>query len=135
METQISNLRSGKKNQILNPQIDYTQFPKSSTHNAHSGSNYKDVMEVWGKVTKENPTSMEAIVKGIKVDLIANWSVSGKSVSYTGNISKETLEEVFGLKSSEKNEPYISIQDANDIVVSNGKNSLKYICPSLIKIL
>lgn len=135
MKTQISNLRSGFKNQILNPQIDYTTLPDTTSHVGHSGSNQNDVEKVWKQVIAEHPEIMKVVVKGVEVDMKANWSLSRKSVSYWGNISKEDLEDKFYLKASKKETPSISIQHGNIIVVSNGKNSFSHICPSLIKIL
>ncbi len=125
MKTQISQLRSGTKNQILNPEIDYS----------HSGSNNSDVESIWKRIIDENPDTMKIIVKGIEVDLKANWSLSCKSVTYWGNISKEDLEDKFGLKASKKETPSISIQHGNIVIVSNGKNSFIHVCPSLIKII
>ena len=135
MKTQISQLRSGTKNQILNPEMDYSQLPKATSHVGHSGSNQNDVESIWKRITDENPETMKVIVKGIEVELKANWSLSRKSVSYWGSISKEDLEDKFSLKSSKKETPSISIQYGNIIVVSNGKNSFTHICPSLIEIL
>lgn len=134
MRTQISQLRSGTKNQILNPKVDYSQLAKATSHNGHSGSNHADVESIWNRVKDENPETMSIIVKGIKVELTANWSLSRKSVSYSGSISNEDLENVFGLKASKKFTASISIQ-GNIVVVSNGKNSYAHICPSLIEIL
>ncbi|MCO6367861.1 hypothetical protein GBO34_00850 [Roseivirga pacifica] len=134
MKTQISNLRSGTKNQILNPEIDYSQFPQATSHVGHSGSNHADVESIWSRVINENPESMKVIVKGIELELTANWSLSRKSVSYCGGISKQDLEGKFYLKASKKETPSISIQNGNIIVVSNGKNSYSHICPSLIEI-
>jgi len=135
MKTQISNLRSGTKNQILNPQIDYTELPNATSHVGHSGSNQNDVKQVWKQVIAEHPETMKIIVKGVEVNLKSNWSLSRKSVSYFGTILKEDLEKKFYLKSSKKETPSISIQHGNIIVVSNGKNSFTHVCPSLIKII
>ena len=55
MKTQISKLRSGTKNQITNPKIDYTQFPNATSHVGHSGSNQNDVEKIWKQVISENP--------------------------------------------------------------------------------
>lgn len=134
MKTQISQLRSGKKNQILNPEIDYSQFPKTTSHLGHSGSNHADVESIWNRVIEENPKSIKVLIKGIEIELKANWSISRKSVSYWGSISKEDLEDKFYLKASKKETPSISIQHGNIIIVSNGKNSYSHICPSLIDI-
>jgi len=134
MKTQISNLRSGTKNQILNAAIDYSLLPKSTSHVGHSGSNTMDVENVWGKVILENPNKMNIVVNDLNLQLTANWSGSGKTVFYTAIISKEMLEEYFFIKAAKKETPYISIQHGNIIVVSNGKNSRKYICPSMFEI-
>lgn len=135
MKTQISELRSGTKNQILNKEIDYSQLPPASSHIGHSGSNNYAVREVWEMVTSENPKKIKARIKGIEVELTASWSLSGKSVTYNCPISKEDLEEKFLIEASKKYSPSIAIQNANMIVVSNGKKSFKYICPSLVEIL
>lgn len=135
MKTQISNLRSGTKNQVMNPHIDYSTINHATSHVGHSGSSHNEVEEVWKQVTSENPETMKVIVKGVEVDLKANWSLSRKSVSYNGSISKEDLESKFALKAAKKESPSISIQFGNIIVVSNGKNSFNHICPSLIEIL
>jgi len=135
MKTQISNLRSGTKNQILNPQIDYATLPNATSHVGYSGSNRNDVDQVWEQIIAENPETMKVVVKGIEVDLKAHWSVSRKSVSYFGTLSKEDLEDKFYLKASKKETPSISVQNGNIIIVSNGKNSFTHICPSLIEIL
>ena len=131
MKAQISNLRSGTKNQILNPQIDYTTLPNARLH----GSNQNDVEQIWKQVIAEHPETIKVIVKGVEVDLKANWSLSRKSVSYWGTITKEDLEDKFYLKAAKKETPSISIQHGNIIVVSNGKNSFSHLCPSLIEIL
>lgn len=134
MKEQISQLRSGTKNQILNPEIDYSQLPKATSHVGHSGSNHADVESIWKRITDENNKTMKVIVKGIEVELTANWSLSRKSVSYWGSISKEDLEDKFYLKATKKGTPSISIQYGNIIVVSNGKKSFIHLCPSLIEI-
>jgi hypothetical protein len=135
MKTQISQLRSGTNNQILNPEMDYYQRHKATSYVGHSGSNQADVESIWKRITCENPETMKIILKGIEVELKANWSLSRKSVSYWGSLSKEELEDKFYLKSSKKETPSISIQHGNIIIVSNGKNSFSHVCPSLIEIL
>jgi hypothetical protein len=135
MTTQISNLRSGTKNQILNPQVDYSKLPPASSHVGHSGSNHNDVEYIWKQVTSEHPEQMKVRVNGIEIDLKANWSSTRKSVTYNGYLSKEDLEAKFFLKATKNKSLSISIQFGNIIVVSNGKNSFTHICPSLIEIL
>lgn len=135
MKTQITSLRSGTKNQVLNPEVDYSKLPEATSHVGHSGSNHKEVSEIWDKVIEENPESMKIRVKGLEVDLKANWSLSRKSVDYTGELSKEDLEDKFSIKSAINKTPSISIGYGNTIVVSNGKNSYIHVCPSLIEII
>lgn len=135
MKTQISNLRAGFKNQILNPQIDYTKLSPSTSHIGHSGSNSVVVKQVWEKVVQENPDSLKAIIKGVEIDFNCNRSLSGKTVTYVGNISKEHLEQNFNLDIAQKQEPIIAIHYGNVIVVSNGKNGYRYVCPSFVKII
>lgn len=134
MKTQISNLRSGTKNQILNSKVNYLKLPKASSHIGHAGSRREEVESTWGLVKKENPISMNVEVMGVHIELKANWSLSGKSVSYFSNIGKDVLEGVFNITSSKKGTPWISIQNGNMVIVSNGKHSELYICPSLISI-
>ena len=135
MKTQINNLRSGNKNQIVNPQIDYTNLPSATSHNGHAGTNINDVEQVWEQVKLQHPHSMKVLVKGMQIDLTANWSVSGKSVSYSGIISNQDLEDKFYLKATKNKTATISIQHGNIITAYNGKNSYVNICPSLITIL
>jgi hypothetical protein len=135
MKTQISPLRSGTKNQLLNPQVDYSTLPPATSHVGHSGSTSEEADQVWQQVTAENPETMRIRVKGLEIDLKANWSLSRKSVNYCGSLSKEALESKFHLTAAKKETPYISIQFGNIIVVSNGKNSFTHICPSLVEIL
>jgi hypothetical protein len=135
MKTQILNLRSGTKNQILNAQIDYSKLPAASSHAGHSGSNSKEVKKIWEQVTAENPENLKIKIKGVEIVLTANWSKSRKSVNYYGSLTKKDLEDKFCLKSAQSENPYISIQNANIIIISNGKKNTSYVCPSLIEIL
>lgn len=135
MKTQISNLRSGAKNQILNPSVNYNELNQATSHVGHAGSHSEDVSGVWDKVKSENKHKMRVIVKGVEVDLIANWSLSGKSVVYSANIDNATLQQVFGLTPTKDKQPRISAFNANHIEVSNGGNNYINVCPSLVEII
>lgn len=135
MKTQINNLRSGVKNQILNPNVDYNKLPQATSHIGHGGTNSEITSAVWEKVKFENPTAMTVIVKGIKFELTANWSGSGKSVTYSADVPAEMLKNVFHINPSRTNVATISIQSATTIMVQNGKNSYIQVCPSLVEIL
>lgn len=133
MKTQISNLRSGAKNQILNPNIEYNT--NATSHIGHSGTNTIEVQSVWNKITNENPNTIKIKIKDTTLELKANWSLSRKSVHYSTDITKEILLDKFLLEPSKKYKPTINILNANNIIISNGKNISKNICPSLIEIL
>lgn len=134
MKTQISSLRSGTANQILNPSVDYSTLPPATSHIGHSGTATKDVIPVWEQVKKEHPESMTVKLMGETLQLTANWSTSGKSVIYSATLSTEQLAK-FCIKNSATKTGSLAIHSANNIVVSNGKNSYVHICPSLIEIL
>lgn len=127
MKTQINHLRNGARNQVLNPAIAYNR-------NGNIGSSSIAVAEIWEIITKENPESIRAKINGLELLLFANHSVSGKTTSYWATISPEDLEK-FGIQASPVREPSISIQNANLIIVSNGKNSYTHVCPSLVEII
>ncbi len=135
MKTQISHLRSGNFNQIINPAIDYSQLPKSTSHTGHAGSTHEECNKVWDAVKAENPESMTINIKGIEIKLAANWSLSRKSVDYSAAISADDLSNVFGMIPAQNKQPYIIISDATTIMIGNGKNERRFICPSLIHIL
>jgi hypothetical protein len=134
MKTQIKNLTSGTKNQIINPEKDYSQLPPASSHVGHSGSNSQAVEDTWNQVTTENPEKITIDIWNEEITLNANWSMSGKTCAYFADIPKEFLQKNTSLVPPKKGEPYISIQNANHIVIHNGKNSYKTICPSLVTI-
>lgn len=137
MKTQINNLRSGKQNQILNSNIDYSFLPKASNHSGHAGSNSEEVLSVWEKIKKENPEYMDIEIKGLRVELelrlTANWSCSRKSCSYSCELTPDQLR-LFGIVASKKGYAHITIHDSTTIEVTNGKNSFIHICPSFINI-
>lgn len=135
MKTQINNLRSGNFNQILNPAIDYSQLPKSTSHTGHAGSTHEECNKVWDAVKAENPESMTINVMGIEIKLAANWSLSRKSVYYLAEISADDLRNVFGMIPAQNKQPFIIITDSTTIMVANGKNMRRFVCPSLIHIL
>jgi hypothetical protein len=135
MKTQISHLRSGNANQIFNPAIDYSQLPKSTSHTGHAGSTHEECNKVWDAVKSENPESMTINVMGIEIKLAANWSLSRKSVDYSAAISADDLSNVFGMITAQNKQPYIIISDSTTIMVGNGKNERRFVCPSLIHIL
>ena len=134
MKTQINNLHSGSKNQILNSNVDYSNLPGASNHAGYAGTNRKIVDEIWKKVIYENESEMKILLFGEETTLKAMWSVSRKSCTYVGQISAEQFAKT-GVIASKKHVPYITINCGNIIEVRNGGKSYKNICPSLIEIL
>lgn len=133
MKTQINTLLSGSKNQILNDQIDYSQFPQATSHRGHGGTNRVEVNRIYSEVKKENPEQLTIKLFDHVIELKANWSKSGKSCSYFGALPKEVASMFFTLPKD--GTPYIQIDNANSITISNGKNAYQSVCPSLIEIL
>lgn len=135
MKTQINQLRSGIKNQVLNSNKDYSQLPKSTNHENHAGTNHILVREVWEKVMSENPTFLDIEIMGIRLRLKAHWSTSKLSCSYSTNITHEQLHRLAYLVPAKNKTPRLVIHDGNTIEVNNGKNSFRYLCPSFVTIL
>lgn len=134
MKTQISELRSGTKNQHLNSSVDYSLLPKASSHIGHSGSSSVDVMNNWNFIIKENEKEMKIEILGFQLFLTANWSVSKKSCFFYGTLPNELAIE-FGLVLPKEGNPSITICNGNTIMVHNGKKYYRFLCPSFIKIL
>jgi hypothetical protein len=134
MKTQINQLRSGTKQQFLNDKLEYSTLPVATSHIGHAGSNAEEVNEVWAKVVAENPEGMKAIINGIELVFKANWSLSGKTVTYTADITNEELIK-FGLAPTKEEIAFVQIHSANIVQVRNGKKGYKYICPSLVTLI
>jgi hypothetical protein len=133
MKTQINQLYSGLKNQILNPATDYSHLTKSTSHNNHAGVNADLVQDVWNKVTYENPEYLNITIKGIALNLKANWSLSRKSCNYYCSLTVDQMIKLAGLAPAMGKTPSISVC-GNIVEIRNGKKSYVYICPSFIKI-
>jgi hypothetical protein len=132
MKTQINHLRSGAKNQVLNNVVDYSLLPRATSHVGHSGTNRIDRGGVWAKVYEENKTHISITLFGQTIVLKANWSISGKSVTYHSRVPNSFLTH-FAIVPSKNETSSISIS-GESIMVSNGKNSYTTVCPSLITI-
>lgn len=134
MKTQISNLRSGRKNQLLNPNVDYSSLGKATSHSGHAGNTMQEVDKIWTKVIAENPEKLTIELLGETFELEAHWSLSRKSVSYSCPVPKSFLDKL-PVFQSEKKDPFIKVDGATLITVYNGQKDYCYICPSLITII
>jgi hypothetical protein len=136
MKTQISSIRCGSHNQFLNKDIDYSKLPRSTTNaNMHSGSSEEKCNQVWRKVVDENFNWITIKIFDYKFTLIANHSKSGKSTTYWINCTDEFAQLIGITPTKVPNMCWLSIQSSKHILVGNGKNSYRYVCPSLITIL
>lgn len=134
MKTQINNLRSGSKNQLLNENIDYSKLNQATSHVGHAGSSNLECSLIWEKIKSENPIELKISIFGKELVLKGNWSVSGKSVSFFTFLKDDEFA-LFPITPAKAKTPTLQIDFSNIIVVSNGKNSSMNICPSLITIL
>ena len=119
MKTQINNLVRGN------------QF--------RAGTNYSTRIDLVQKVSAENPEFLIVKLRGKEFTLKANWSVSRKSVSYSGEIDLDIYKSFigdFGLPVSEP-KAYLMIQpDLTVQLTTNSKKSFyNYIEESEIEIL
>ena len=134
MKTQINNLRSGSKNQLLNENVDYSKLNKATSHVGHAGSSNAECSLIWEKIKSENPIELKVLIFEKELVLKGNWSVSGKSVSFFTTLTDDVFS-LFPIESAKGKNPTLQVDFSNIIVVSNGKNSSMNICPSLITIL
>ncbi|MDA8956140.1 hypothetical protein N9H19_00785 [Flavobacteriales bacterium] len=139
-KTQISDLRSGTKSQILNENINYSILPQATSHVGHAGTKNAICQKIWEKVLLENPEKMTIKFLGEKIVLNRKDSISGKTSVYNGYISNEIAKNKCGFMLTRKVKDgkdfaTISVQFADVIVVGNGGKANKYVCPSLIEII
>lgn len=134
-KTQITDLRSGLKKQMLNPKIDYSELPKNTSSNMHSGSNHLVVADIWQKIVEENPECLTIKLLGKKITLKIHRSYSGKTVYYISEIPPLFTIINFPIRLAKGINPTIIISGANIIEIRNGKRDYVYICPSFIRIL
>ena len=81
--------------------------------------------EVAKQVVSENPESMTISIRGIEIQLKANWSLSRKSVTYFGEIPVSLYNEFFGNFGMPKENPKAFVQVNTDMSVWFTTNSKK----------
>ena len=133
MKTQINDLVSGARRQVLNSEKDYSIYPKSTSHVGHAGSNSDTVLERTAKIIEENPDMLTISLFDHEITLQAQRSLSGKTVTYYSPLPIEIAERYFDIP--KKGIPSIQFFDATHVEISNGKNVSLTVCPSLITIL
>lgn len=89
MKTQIANLINGSKNVVRTKSAKYADAKLASSHNGFAGTSSEERMEIAEKVFAENGDTMHIVFDGADLQLSRHTSTSGKSVTYTSEISEE----------------------------------------------
>lgn len=105
MKTQINNLVNG--------------------HFGKAGTDRNERIEIASKVISENPGSMKIRIRGIELNLVADWSLSRKTVSYIGNLPLDVYNEMLGDHNLPKVNPKATIVINMDMTIMLYTNSLK----------
>lgn len=105
MKTQINTLVSGSSNVV---------GTKSEIRNA-----------IASQVVLENKDSMKVSIKGYELELNAYWSVSGKTVTYSGNCPLELYNSFFGNFGLPKENPSATVIINMDMTANLQTNSKK----------
>lgn len=134
MKKQISHLRSGAKNQILNIEVDYSELPRQGLEDRHAGSPRAEWRDTFKKIKEENPEEMKIRLKGEELTLKAGYSLSEKSVWWSALLDKEFAGKFIKTSPNPSIRPSLTISEGG-VIVYNGKNSDIELCPSLIEIL
>ncbi|WP_372775664.1 hypothetical protein [Mangrovibacterium sp.] len=92
-----------------------------------SGTNEAIRTEVMQPIIAANPEIIRIRVKGISLELTANWSKSRKSVDYFGNVTSEQYQKItgtaFGLKKDQKkSSPYFHLSGTGRCTIHAGGN-------------
>lgn len=105
------------------------------------GTNRTERMEIASKVVTENPESMKIRIRGAQVDLVADWSLSRKTVAYRGYLPINVYNEMLGDHNLPRINPRATIVINMDMTIMVYTNSRKqkmvysYIKESEIEIL
>ena len=114
MKTQISNLISGLKNVRRNENHPkYADAPMATSHIGYAGTNSAIRMDVASKVIAENPEQMRIDILGREFILKASRSCSGKSISYSTDISDEDFTHITG-----RVQPFTSYEHSFTFIIS-----------------
>ena len=126
MKTQIKELRNGSKHQLLNPDVEYPR-------DGNIGTNKNLCKEIFNKIREENPNEIILNILGKEFKLFASYSTTNNFNGYHAILEHDDVR-LFGLEPKKNNKGIINFYNAGDLYITNGGNSLLYICPSLINI-
>ena len=113
------------KLEIMKTQIN--KLVNGSTHlcNGISGTKKEDRSAIAKKVRLENPEKMIVVINDETIELTANWSLSGKSVTYSGEVSISNYKSFFGTFGLPKKEPKAYLNISGEMVAELTTNSKK----------
>lgn len=120
MKTQISSLINGQRyvrRDLNNPK--YINCPKATSHCGYAGTNHNLRNEIAAKVIEENPNGMDIKLFGKQFHLSKYSSLSGKTVSFTTDISLDDFILISGYPESpfEKKEAKFQLEINNNMEV------------------
>jgi hypothetical protein len=101
MKTQISSLVNGSKN-VIGRSIDFK-----------GGSNHALRSEIAKNVHLENMTELSVEVRGVHLKCVRSSSVSGKTITYNCEISKDQYKSILGFKTD------ITLDSSFTFVINN----------------
>ncbi len=81
--------------------------------------------QIANQVVLENPETMTILIRGIEIELKANWSISRKSVTYFGTIPVSLYNDYFGNFGIPVDNPKAFVQINTDMTVWFTTNSKK----------
>lgn len=93
MKTQITDLVNDSKKicrMVDHPK--YANAAPATSHNGYAGTNRERRAEIAAKVAAENNGDMSITINGVTVTAVQYKSLSGKSWSWTAEISREMYE-------------------------------------------
>lgn len=125
MKTQISNLINGAR-QIRRDlsHSKYINAAKATSHIGYAGTNRKIRQEIADRVIAENPDGMDIEMFGTQFHLDRSSSLSGKTISYSTEISIEDFMLLSGyVEKPFKNEGSFFLTFNNDMTVEIQKLS------------
>ena len=97
MKTQIKDLISGRKDVIIDEtNAKYENAAKATSHNGFAGTKTEEREEIARRVIEENPDGLNIEIKGVPLSLKRISSLSGKTVWFEGDLTKEEYKRIVG---------------------------------------
>ena len=108
MKTQINDLINGTKKIIRNMEDQkYIDAPQATSHIGYAGTNREHRAEVAMKVYEENQNQLRITAKGIDLTLPISHSTTGKSWSWSCDLTEEQYRHLGGTRTEGTLKHYI----------------------------